>query len=148
MYRFTFPFGARALFWAAFLPGVGSCLVAAGSQIYFTNFLKTSLVATGTITSTKANDNGFHCPEFRFDAADTKTYTVTSHTCTDPSEFSVGERVAIRYKQNDPNDALIDSPGQLRNLPGFEEEMGAAALLVAFAARWYARKKGISLAPW
>ncbi|MGH9562409.1 MAG: DUF3592 domain-containing protein, partial [Terracidiphilus sp.] len=38
-----------------------------------------------------------YAPVFSFTAADGRTYTVTSDIASSPADFSVGERVSVRY---------------------------------------------------
>ena len=147
MMRITFPWTVRTWSLAAFVAGIGFCLVAVGSGMYFVNFRSHSLVATGTVTFVDVHADGnenLYCPHVHFEAVDKKTYTVACRIWqkgTAP-EHSVGDVVPIRYKQNDPSDAFLES--QVDDLPHESAIAALCALSVGFALRWCVRRRGVS----
>ena len=140
-----FFFGVRHWCHSAFAAGIGLSSVALWSGAYFLNLRTHSLVTTGTITSVDRqsdSDGHLYCPKVRFQASDGATYTVPCRVWVN-RPFAVGERVQIRYKTDNPNDAWRES--QVRALPRETAIWGAISLCFAFALRWYARRRGISL---
>jgi hypothetical protein len=133
---------------AAAVAGIGFCLLGVGSSVYFPHFRKHALQANGVVKNLiRDEDNGtvHFCAEFSFQTPDSKTFIVDSHTCSHPSEFSVGQPVEVLYMPNDPNDAFIDSPGQFSGLATWELEIGAVSLLIAVSLFWYAKRAGIPI---
>jgi len=146
MLGITFPRVIRLVCRSALAAGIGFCLLALGSEIYFAYFLSHSLSASARITSNGldvSDGENYYCPEYRFEAADGITYTVTSHVCSNPPEYAVGQVVLVRYKSNDPSDAYIDS--FLHNGPRTFAIWGVCALCVGFAFGWYERRRGINI---
>jgi Protein of unknown function (DUF3592) len=86
---------------------------------YFTQkFLRESVTTDGTVVGLKATHRArrrrvTYAPVFRFVTEDGRPVTVVSHTSSNPPSFEPGEAVKVHYKKNHPDDAKIDSFGQL-----------------------------------
>lgn len=133
---------------AMFTAGVGFCLVGVGTAIYFPYFRNHALRANGVISDlVREEDKGnvYHCPQFSFQTPDGRRYEVTSNNCSNSSEFAVGQAVSILYKQTDPSDAFIDSPGQFSGVAFDDFKIGAVCLLIAIPLFWFARRRGIPI---
>lgn len=81
-------------------------------------FLRTCVTAQGRIAGFKPvhssrRNSTTYAPVFRFDVPGTHFATVVSHTSSNPPAFTVGEAVTVRYPTGHPEQALIDSFGQL-----------------------------------
>jgi hypothetical protein len=72
-------------------------------------------------------------------------HEVTSHNCANQSEFSVGQAVSILYRQADPTDAFIDSPGQFSGVAFDDFKIGIVCLLIAIPLFWLAKRRGIPI---
>ncbi len=81
-------------------------------------FLRESVTVQGRIVALKqvrsTRDNSLtYAPVFRFDVPGWHFTTVISHTSSNPPAFKPGEAVTVHYRQGHPEDAVIDSFGQL-----------------------------------
>jgi hypothetical protein len=81
-------------------------------------FLRRSVTTEGRIVALKpvhsTRDNSVtYAPVFRFDVPGSHFATVVSHTSSNPPVFKLGEFVTVHYEQGHPQDAVIDSFGQL-----------------------------------
>jgi hypothetical protein len=96
--------------------GLG-CLVGALISAHRTQeFLRTSLTVQGRITSFRKMHHARHnsyAPVFRFELPGTRFATVVSRTSSSPPEFKVGDGVTVHYPAGHPEQAVIDSFGQL-----------------------------------
>jgi hypothetical protein len=96
-------------------------LFLAGALIdaHFTQkFLRESVTTDGTVVGLKPTHRVRRrrvtfAPVFRFVTEDGRPVTVVSHTSSNPPAFNLGEAVKVHYKKDHPDDALIDSFGQL-----------------------------------
>jgi hypothetical protein len=100
------------------LVGLG-CLV--GALIYahrMQAFLRTSVTVQGRIAGFKpvrTTQNGLttYAPVFRFEVPGTHFANVVSHTSSGSPAFKVGDWVTVHYPPGHPEQAVIDSFGQL-----------------------------------
>jgi len=80
-------------------------------------FLRTCITAQGRIAGFKPVHSARHgtsyAPVFRFNVPGTHFATVVSHTSSNPPAFKVGEWVTVRYPAAHPEQAVIESFGQL-----------------------------------
>jgi hypothetical protein len=97
---------------SAFL--VGALVSAHRTQL----FLRSCVTTQGWIVGLKPvhsarNGSITYAPAFRFNVPGTHFSTVVSRTSSNPPAFKWGERVTVRYPAGHPEQAVIDSFGQL-----------------------------------
>jgi hypothetical protein len=104
--------------WAFLIMGIlflaGSLISAHRTQ----SFLRQCVTAQGKVVALKPvhssrNNSISYAPVFRFDVPGWHFATVVSHTSSRPPAFKVGEGVTVLYQPGHPEDAVIDSFGQL-----------------------------------
>jgi hypothetical protein len=106
------------LSWIFLIVGLGF-IVAAIAFAYRTQvFLSTCTTAQGRIVALKSvrstrRHTITYAPVFRFNVPGTHFATVVSRTSSNPPSFNVGEWVTVRYPADHPEQAVIDSFGQL-----------------------------------
>jgi hypothetical protein len=106
---------------------VVGCGLLAGAIIFAAktkSFLRDALNARGSIISMCSkmdDDSTSYAPVFLFTASDGQTYTVSSNKFSSPPEFFAGEKVAVIYEKNHPEQARIDTFYQVW---GVEEVLG------------------------
>jgi len=81
-------------------------------------FLRRSVTVQGRVVFMKPVREPQHnrlsfAPVFRFDVPGTHFATVVSNTSSNPPAFKVGEAVTVHYERGHPENAVIDSFGQL-----------------------------------
>ena len=81
-------------------------------------FLRDSITVQGRVVALKPvhNTRGnsiTYAPVFRFDVVGWHFATVVSNTSSNPPVFKVGQVVQVHYQKGHPEDAVIDSFGQL-----------------------------------
>ena len=123
--------------------------------MYSAYFLYRSVSAPGTITkiieSQTPNQNGdgsvfiYYRPEFSYADAGGKSYIVDSKVGSNPSGFTVGERVPVRYEISNPGVAKIDTFGEMWGLSSAFGLGAALLILIAYRFRFKARQRGIVL---
>lgn len=84
-------------------------------------FLADSISASGQVIglvsrqSCDEDDDGYrtcttvYAPRVRFTTADGRQVIFVSSTASNPPEHEQGDRIDVRYRSNDPSDAVIDS---------------------------------------
>jgi hypothetical protein len=98
--------------------GLG-CLVGAFRYAYRTEvFLRTSVTVQGRIAGFKPvrtirTGRTTYAPVFRFDVPGSHFVTVVSRMSSGSPAFKVGESVTVHYPPGHPEEAVIDSFGQL-----------------------------------
>jgi Protein of unknown function (DUF3592) len=98
--------------------GLG-CLVGSLRYAYRTEvFLRTAVTVQGKIAGfkpvrTRRGGHTTYAPVFRFDVPGTHFATVVSHVSSGSPAFRVGEPVTVHYPPGHPEEAVIDSFGQL-----------------------------------
>ena len=90
--------------------------------IYKMWFISHAVTASGTVIQfvsfENQEDHSITCrPVFVYSTPDGQTHTVTSNAGANQPEFASGERIKVLYNPNNPNDASINSFGQLWFLP-------------------------------
>jgi hypothetical protein len=96
-----------------------ACLGGALLYAYRTEvFLRTSVTVQGRIAGFKPvrtirTGRTTYAPVFRFDVPGTHFATVVSHVSSGSPAFKVGESVTVHYPPGHPEEAVIDSFGQL-----------------------------------
>lgn len=73
-------------------------------------------------------------PRVRFTTVDGRQVIFVSPTASNPPEYEEGDRVDVRYRSNDPKDAVIDSVSGV--WLGAIVTGGIAALFAVFCAVW------------
>lgn len=138
--------------WRAGISGSAVFLaLAIAFGIHSAYFLHQSVSATGTITKIIESQSGdgsalvYYRPEFSYADADGKSYVVDSNVGSNPSRFSVGEQVPVRYEIGDPGGAKIDTFGEMWGASLAFGFTAAVLILVAYWCRFKARKRGILL---
>jgi hypothetical protein len=111
-------------------------------------FLGNALRGTGQVVRMDErfdsdSDSVEFAPVFRFVAADSQSYTVTSKTATNPPEFTVGDTVPILYLRNNPAGARIASFWQLWTVPLVLSIIAIAGGLISCALLLAERKRNI-----
>lgn len=102
---------------------VGPCflLIALGFVIYTFAFLHNSVSSIGKVESLTArpgeDNTENYFPVFTFVAANGQKYVVSSDAGSNPSEFTVGQNVPVKYRLADPGKAKIISYWQLWTMP-------------------------------
>jgi hypothetical protein len=147
--------GACFLFFAGFV-----LLVLAAFFTWRTSsFIQRSQSAPGRVTALEpvtGQDSGSnrtinYAPVFSFKAADSKTYSVTSSTSSNPPGFEVGDDVTVLYNPEDPQQARINTFGQLWLVPVILGSTGTVFFIIAsgfvFALRTLARRALATSAP-
>lgn len=59
------------------------------------------------------DDGVFYAPVFNFVVPHGRTYTIASYTGSNPPDFKIGKRVNVLYEKGNPENAKINSVGQL-----------------------------------
>jgi Protein of unknown function (DUF3592) len=86
---------------------------------YFTQkFVRESVTTDGAVVGLNPTHRArkrrvTYAPVFRFVTEDGRPVTVVSHTSSNPPAFNLGEAVKVHYKKDHPENAKIDSFGQL-----------------------------------
>jgi hypothetical protein len=100
--------------WLFLFAGVASAIYSLVVFIGTLRFLRVSAKVDGRISHLERTSTGggkfgqyIYAPVFFFNAADGKTYTVTSKDATRSPGFGIGERVSVRYDPANPEDARI-----------------------------------------
>ena len=141
---------AKRSIWASgrgwLIGGAALLFAAAAFAIHTAWFLNHSASATGTIVDLldvlDAEDNSHtYAPVFRFTADGGTAYTITSHNSTNPPEFSIGEKVTVRYLPSNPAGARIQSFFQLWFVSAMFGSIGLAFLLTGYVLHRTARRK-------
>ena len=93
---------------------LGALISAHNTQMFLRRSVTTQgrIVGLKPVHSTRDNSISF-APVFRFDVPGWHFATVISHTSSNPPAFKVGEVVTVHYEQGHPQEAVIDSFGQL-----------------------------------
>jgi Protein of unknown function (DUF3592) len=102
--------------------GIAVLLTGCGIAIYQAVWISRSATTTGRIVgliATKDQEQGStsYAPQFTFEDDRGRVYTVSSGVQSNPPEFRIGEHVRIRYIENHPSSAKIDSFWQLWLVP-------------------------------
>ncbi len=109
-------------------------------------FLADSSIASGQVIglvsrqSCDEDDDGHrtcstvYAPRVRFTTADGRQVIFVSGTASNPPEHEEGDRIDVRYRANDPSDAVIDSVTGV--WLGAIITGGIAALFAVFCAVW------------
>ena len=109
-------------------------------------FLADSSVASGQVIglvsrqSCDEDDDGYrtcttvYAPRVRFATADGRQVIFVSGTASNPPEHEKGDRIDVRYRANDPTDAVIDSVTGV--WLGAIITGGIAVFFAAFCAVW------------
>jgi len=124
---------------ALFIFGIGFTV-----QNWF--FIHRAEAATGTITDVlfvhgDQDQSDTYRPVFTFKTADGLAHRVQSDVDSSPSNYQIGQRVSVVYSPNAPDDAKIDSIGQLWFFPLLFVSIGAAAGCCGLiGARVFARR--------
>ena len=71
-----------------------------------------------------------YAPRFEFQTPDGERREVLSDTGSSPAGFSVGDRVTVLYKPDDPSNAKIDTFGQLWLFPVIVGVIAVIAIVV------------------
>ena len=156
--------GPKIRLWLGYtfaLTGAAFLLAALAFGVYETIFLADSSVARGVVVSnisridtpdpsTGGTGTGqtVFCPQFEYQGADGKLRRVTSSWCTAPPSFTVGQKVVIRYRSSDPENAQIDSFGEKWGLILCLGIIGAILLPPGVVLLRRLRLQGHSLDPW
>ncbi len=123
------------------------------------NFIKRSQSATGTVTTmvpvisrdSDSKQTTSYAPVFSFKAANGETYSVTSHTSSNPPSFAVNDEVEVLYDPADPQHARINTFVQLWLLPVILGSIGTFFFIIAsvfvFALRALARRSALATPP-
>jgi hypothetical protein len=93
---------------------LGSLISAHNTQMFLRRSVTTQARIAGLKPVHSQRDNSVtYAPVFRFNVPGWHLATVVSHTSSNPPTFKVGEVVTVHYEQGHPEDAVIDSFGQL-----------------------------------
>lgn len=126
--------------WSLCVMGTLWLVAALAMAVHTLRFLRTSVAATGTVVSNirieQRDSDGQvttnFAPEFTFSSADSRSYTVTSATSSNPPEFAEGQQVRVLYSPANPGNARIDSFRQLWFLPIVLAAFGFFASAIGF----------------
>jgi Protein of unknown function (DUF3592) len=122
-------------------------VVLAGNTLLF---LRTSVVATGTVLSNvrveqRSSEDGqvttTFSPEFTFADADGKSYTVLSANSSSPPEFAEGQTVRVLYNPVNPGSARIDSFTQLWVAPIIFGAFGVVVSAIGYTWMYFVMKR-------
>jgi hypothetical protein len=100
-------------------------------------FELTARRAEGTVTElvklgTPDRYGQAYAPRFEFRTSDGEQQVVDSNIGGSPAGFSVGDRVTVLYRPDDPSHAKIDSVGQLWVLPFAGVTASIVAMVIGF----------------
>ena len=127
---------------------IGPCLllVALGFVIYTFAFLRQGVSSVGKVVSLTArpgeDNTENYFPVFTFVAANGQKYVVSSDAGSNPSEFTVGQNVSVKYKLADPGNAKILSYWQLWTTPTALCVLGLVFGGLGFGFFIYERRSG------
>jgi Protein of unknown function (DUF3592) len=120
--------------WNFCIVGSLGLLVAIGSWIYLLHFAHAAIHTTATVVEmreqTDNDGNIFYAPTFRFRDSAGVQHTVSSAVGESPPAYHVGDKVPVLYIRSDPQDARIDSFGQVWALPILAAIGGSIFLLI------------------
>ena len=121
------------------LLAAGPCLMlaAAGFVVSTELFLHNSIRTTGIVVSLREvqdeeNHSVNYAPVFQFVAEDGQSYTISSDTSSNPSEFAVRQKVPVLYEPKYPMGAKIDSFLQLWLFPLIFGIIGLIAFAIGY----------------
>ena len=135
------------LFGLGLLISFACCLtVSAGFVIHTGWFIQNSTRTEGRIIALtpmidSENQTTNYAPIFRFTANNGQTYTITASVASNPPGFDVGDPIKILYPKNEPENARIDSFGQLWFIPMVIAGIGLTHGLIAAAFLGLVRRR-------
>lgn len=131
-----------------FIAGLSSIAIAGYSAWSTEQFLNRCMATEGKITGlvpiVRSNSDQHatrttYAPTFSFTAADGMTYSVTSTSSSNPPEFEVGDSIIVLYEASSPDQARIDSFGQLWLASIIFGGVGAIFFVISIGMAFYLR---------
>jgi hypothetical protein len=113
---------------------VGGLLFAIGFFVWLgvRRFLESSLEAEGTVVAMNRSYKGGYAPVFEYRAGG-QPIQVAENIYTSPPQYSVGDKVPVRYEPENPEGARIAGPFNLYFVPGLLAGMGLIFGIVGVA---------------
>lgn len=105
----------KGMNWLWLFPGIGAALLVGAAAIFVSGqrFEARALRAEGVVVRhvTSASDDGgsTYCPVVRFGDAEGRQTEFTGRLCSQPRADAVGDKVAVLYRADRPDDARIDA---------------------------------------
>jgi membrane protein implicated in regulation of membrane protease activity len=117
---------------------LGFLIAAAVVAMGVNRFVQSAEKTTGTVVALvekheSENNSITYAPVFTFTTTDGLTQSITSGISSSPASFSVGDRIPVLYRRDDPASAKVDSFWQLWFLPTLLAWFGFVAGTVGFA---------------
>jgi hypothetical protein len=150
----THPRAARIVLGLFVWAGMALLALAAVSTLRTIDFLRHSEGAVGAVDrmervvrkSTRGTPQITYAPVFSFITAHDREITVTSRSSSNPPEFHAGEEVPVLYDRRNPENARINTFGQIWGVEIMLGGMGAGVCVfcLAWSASLRRRKAAVS----
>jgi hypothetical protein len=117
-----------------------------GMALWTAHFLSRSVSAQGTVVQMRAVQDAkthteTYAPVIGFVARDGHSYTVDSHSSSNPPSYVVGEMVRVLYDPEDPAEGKIDSVWQVWGIAIVFSALGSLFLLTGIVLLWIGRRR-------
>ena len=132
--------------WIFLVLGIGWLAAGVGFTFDTLTFLHRSISTSGQITSLVSRRDQSegpitYAPVFSFTSESGRSYVVTSNASSNPPAFSVGQKVTVLYKVEQPDHARLNTFEQLWLFPVMFTAIGTVSFVVGIFLTIYERRK-------